>query len=75
MTALPSFRGGPQAEPGIPIPAAVFMGSGFAAGAAPRTDDGSCYSTTAIISISTIASGCARPLIWIVVLVGLATPK
>ena len=33
------------------------------------------YSTTAIISISTIASGWARPLIWIVVLVGLATPK
>src|SRR5262249_31216129 len=33
------------------------------------------YSTTAIISISTIASGGARPPIWIVVLVGLATPK
>src|SRR5262249_20315489 len=32
-------------------------------------------STTAIISISTIASGWARPLIWIVVLVGLAIPK
>jgi len=33
------------------------------------------YSTTAIISISTIAPGWASPLIWIVVLVGLATPK
>jgi hypothetical protein len=33
------------------------------------------YSTAAIISISTIASGWARPLIWIVVLVGLPTPK
>ena len=33
------------------------------------------YSTTATSSISTIASGWARPLIWIVVLVGLPTPK
>ena len=33
------------------------------------------YSTTATSSISTIASGWARRLIWIVVLVGVATPR
>ena len=64
---------------GQPPTAEVFRGgpgrpSGVAASVARRRRARH-YSTAAIISISTIASGWARPLIWIVVLVGLPTPK